>query len=469
MAGDLIDGRWIRFDTGLTVSLREAFANAATVGNVDSGDPLADAATLRLLVAILSVAVPDVDPAQIARDGVVPERVGEYLSAQRDQFQIFGAERPFLQHPDLNAHDFDVDPPTRLSPWRQPSTSTMLVYGNACESPYDRDVPPIPWDAAARRLIGLHAWSHGHGGGGTQGAMRATGLFAIPEGRTLAQTLALNLAAPSGLSASAGWWEAPAPAIADFETREARSHAEWLAHPARWIRLIPAANGELVRGIVYKTTRGARLALPERAIEPYVLQAARGSSKTAWVAPVKLGRPTAAHGEGVDTYSRAPGHSPWAHLAALHGAVFTDKEGVEHAGWGAHQHISMLADLVGQARITLVGIGAGDTGSLDHVARTRLRAPLSVLTAPDAVERARELTDRAVKYAGQVSWHGGGKQQVGAYWQHLDSALPDVLAAAHQGRHDDVLALIDKYGASARTAALGGVPPTQRAEARAKP
>lgn len=228
----------------LQLSLRETLLQSAQIAELSHPSPLITVALHRLLLAVLQ-RIFGADPlsaqANWCRDGNFPAaRIDAYLDRWRDRFDLFDAERPFLQ-----LADFSIE----LS--RRPVTALLpeAVSGNN-KTLFDHslDRAPAALDPAAAALALLVSQCFALGGGRTafqysSHAPSATAALFLAQGENLFETLLLNLMPQSAAehAADRASWERERP----WRTDEMRNGyklayagpAQLYSLPARSVRL----------------------------------------------------------------------------------------------------------------------------------------------------------------------------------------------------------------------------------------
>lgn len=213
---NLVDRPWIRIrdEEGETreVSLLELFEQAPYIKCLANDLPTQDFAILRVLLAILQRSIvsmldEDDDPAEVwgglwnAPELPVAE-VREYLSEWHDSFDLFGAERPFMQVADLRTAKNEIATIKKIvADIPDGDELFSLRTGKGAES--------LSYPEAARWLLHAQAFDTSGIKSGTVGDPRVKGGKSYPigtgwagglgglffEGSTLAETILLNFIA----------------------------------------------------------------------------------------------------------------------------------------------------------------------------------------------------------------------------------------------------------------------------------
>lgn len=232
---DLLEVGWLPIHmldrSHRVVGLREVFAVADQASDL-LVDPPERVAVLRLLIAIA------------ARAGGL-DQVAAYLDRHCGRFRLLDSERPFMQTAELE--------------WAAPHAPSILVLVKG-RWPISGDPrPSMSIPEAALALLRLHCYAPAGITGATVGDPRVSrgkvmpigaglgmrGTMIIPEGPTLADTMALSLAAVAGEYHPAPW-EDGGPAVGDAPL----GPVDLLTWPARHIRLHADAGGQVV-DVVY--------------------------------------------------------------------------------------------------------------------------------------------------------------------------------------------------------------------------
>ena len=172
------------------LGIRDAFASAHRILEIEGDTPPVSAALHRLLIAIVHRNA-DVDGADAwatmweAR-AFDMEVFDDYFGRWKQRFDLFGAKRPFYQFSGL---DRSVGRSSARLLFHQAHNATLFSH-------LREDRPPVLAPAeAARLLIGLMAFDVGgiKTGGSARAAPLNRGAVALAKGESLFQTLALNL------------------------------------------------------------------------------------------------------------------------------------------------------------------------------------------------------------------------------------------------------------------------------------
>ncbi|MCM3884612.1 type I-E CRISPR-associated protein Cse1/CasA [Frankia sp. R82] len=275
------------------VGLQEALVGADRLAGLAVVDPLETVAVLRqVLVPIVmdAVGVPE-DRAAWARwfargrfDDADAARIGDYLDAHADRFDLFDGRRPFAQVAGLRTAK-DETKPVSLLLSRLASGNNVPLFSARTES----DPPSLSPAAAARALLAAQCWDTaaiksgaaddpqvkaGKTTGNPTGPLGQLGVV-VPMGATLFDTLMLNLPIiPLGARRSDDHpqWKSPTPADMSWQVRPARGMLDLLTWQARRIRLIPQVDASVPGGVVVRRVvlcAGDRLTGPFYDLEPH--------------------------------------------------------------------------------------------------------------------------------------------------------------------------------------------------------
>ncbi len=262
-----VDGR--RAELGLD----ELFAGADTIADVEGDAPHVRLALLRLLVAILHRALHgprDYEEWEAllwsGKGGF--DKAAEYVHQHEASFELLDPRRPFLQCPSLP--DALSVPVAKLVPSLASGNNRVWFDHTSVRRP-----AALTAAEAARWLVALQAFDPGglktgfpSGRMASQDAPLAGQLVVMPEGSTLARTLALNATVydparglPSPGSARDAdedlpVWERDPPGPGP-SSRAPTGYVDWLTWPARRVKLIPSVEGAAIDRVVI--TPGDRL------------------------------------------------------------------------------------------------------------------------------------------------------------------------------------------------------------------
>ncbi|GGN01939.1 CRISPR-associated protein CasA/Cse1 [Thermus composti] len=254
---NLLEGPWIpvlREGQVVEVSLGEALLRAEGIQRLETPSPLEEAALHRLLLTLLHRALggpKDLDQAlDWLEEGFPLEPVQAYLDRYHSRFYLFHEKAPFFQIPDLP--EKDPLPWTKLLPERA-SGNNPTLFDHSTE---DR-VPPLSYAEAARALLVHQAFTPGGllkrlGVTSAKGAPLAGAACFLAVGKTLRETLLLNLVAyePQGDEAL---WERPPLRTQDVEGERTvwplTGVARVYTWPSRGVRLLDEGQG--VRYMAY--------------------------------------------------------------------------------------------------------------------------------------------------------------------------------------------------------------------------
>lgn len=269
------------------VSLREVFARAHEIASLGGELPTTSTALLRLLLAVLHRSLetdqPDVDWVvewvELWQQPTLPiDEINGHLDKHADRFDLLHPDRPFLQVAGLHTASGGVSDLLKL-------IADVPNGAQFFTTRAGRGTARIDWAEAARWVVHCHAYDPSGIKSGAVGDPRVKGGRGYPiglgwvgnlgvvvvEGRTLRETLLLNLALhtrsgdplPEHDSAV---WERP-PLTAAEETPGGRSPAgpaDLLTWPSRRIRL--HHDGHAVTGVLI--CNGDPLAPQDQFVEP---------------------------------------------------------------------------------------------------------------------------------------------------------------------------------------------------------
>ncbi|WP_437877031.1 type I-E CRISPR-associated protein Cse1/CasA [Sorangium sp. So ce513] len=270
---DLTREPWIPCETlaGARVELgfEEVLARAHELACVHDESPLATAVIYRLLLAILHRAVDgprstDAWEALWNEPRFDPARVRAYLDRFRHRFDLFDAERPFLQVPRLaevlfaerQGKEAERTPVRRLALERSGYSGSVHLLEHGGD---DAGLSPAE---AARAMLGFLGFGPGGRILNDSGYPRACplrpGAVVLARGKTLHRTLLLNLLVlerDRPLPGAGGPGDLPAweqDTAASRTKRAVRGWLDALTWQARRVELIPHATGAgaIVRDVV---------------------------------------------------------------------------------------------------------------------------------------------------------------------------------------------------------------------------
>jgi CRISPR system Cascade subunit CasA len=243
-----------------SVSLLDIARSAKDYLSIGHSDPLIAVAVHRLVLAFLHRAL---DGPKSAREagiwyerGFSQERIDGYFTKWRDRFDLFDAERPFLQQPGIEREAFR-DHWTRLSAARG-SFNTNVLFKPELRT---KDGPEgdISAAEAALELLGHQCFTLGglikRFVTSAKGSPVATSALTLVVGRNLHETLCLNMVVYGERHArrDAPVWERELPSIASLEKASEFAINGLTANyvwPARAVLLQPDVDGR-VKNIYY--------------------------------------------------------------------------------------------------------------------------------------------------------------------------------------------------------------------------
>ncbi len=199
-------------------SLREALLEPSRWAGLDSAHPLQCLALYRLLLAISHRAIGPADTSDELLDTWPADQVEAYLTKWIDRFELFGGDRPFMQHPGVAAVLQPETPCTVMAP-ELSSGSNVTLWDRSLDA-----APPL-FDSAelARMLVAQQQFSPC----GLVRKIRTSGSrgfgsklqLLLPLGPSLQATLAMNLLpqAVGDYQLDPPCWEAELPTIKQLE------------------------------------------------------------------------------------------------------------------------------------------------------------------------------------------------------------------------------------------------------------
>lgn len=249
------------------------------------------------------------------------DRLSAYLEEHRSRFDLFDGRAPFAQVSGLHTAKNETKGSALLVA-TAPSGNNVPLFATRTEG----DPLPLTPAQAARWLLHAHCWDTaaiksgaagdpqakaGKTTGNPIGPLGALGVV-VPVGRSLYETLLLNLPVGSQPAADRPHWRRP-PAGPEWESRAAVGLLDLWTWQSRRIRLIPEATDDGVRVSRVVLCAGDRLLdLPEW--EPH----------TTWVFPKASKSPT---GTIRRPRRHAPGKAAWRGLEALLTSVRENDDG----------------------------------------------------------------------------------------------------------------------------------------------
>ena len=277
---NLVDEPWIPIEDHAgrvqLMSLAATFEHAARLRRVVDPSPIVTIALYRLLFAIFHRAYPLAghdDWLDAWDSGSAHEHVGAYLATWRHRFDLFAADAPFWQVPDL-----DTSP--KVMAWTKLAAE---LNDNNSKVLFDHTVTlraePASPERVARALVACQVMSVG-GGNSTIGynvhAPIATALVVVPEGPTLADTLLANVRVGTIPSDRPVWERDPPTADALKAGNDAKpvverpfaGIADRLTWRTRSLRLVPPEDDQGVQSVHFGA--GERAAMAEGDRDPWV-------------------------------------------------------------------------------------------------------------------------------------------------------------------------------------------------------
>lgn len=404
----LLTEPWLRVrdtDGVYEVGLLEAFDRADELQGFAGDIPTQDAACLRLMLAILYRTVDRMDldvPADAWEEWWRAERlpvaeVRDYLEPYADRFDLLHRSAPFFQVAGLHTATGKTSGLGKLVA-EVPDGYPFFTTRSAA------DIGRLSYAEAARWLVHAQAYDCSGIKSGAVGDSRVKGGKGYPigtgfagtlglivaEGKTLAQTLLLNLVLTVDTARDVVPWERdPLGAAVDSRHTQPLGPADAATWQARRIRLIH--DGSAVTDAMLSNGDP---------IGPQNRQAVEPNSSWRYSDPQtkKLGAPTYMPLEHV------PGRSMWRGLSATLGERTT--EVATKAGKAAFQPAALLDWLATRRRdrvltapdVTLRAIGmtyGAQSASVTEVIDDRLVLPLAVLSDPQVKACATGAVDRS--------------------------------------------------------------------------
>jgi CRISPR system Cascade subunit CasA len=414
---DLTSEPWIlcllHDGTMTELSLQDVFARADDITEIVGEVPTQSFAILRLLLAVMYRALPHYSSheqwAQWWHEGLPGDDIAAYLHAHRHRFDLFDPKQPFFQVADLRTAKGEVKGVSQLIfdlPTNAQHFSTRS--GSGAES--------LRFAEAARWLVNLQAFDQSGIKSGAVGDARVKGGKGYPigvawcgllggiviEGKTLRETLLLNLVLPTELDATPEddtppWERAPQSASPDGpeDGRPPRGPVDLYTWQSRRVRLW--REGDLVVGSL--VTNGDKLTPQNRfRVEPM----------TAW-------RHSPAQQKALKLPSvympneHRPERAFWRGISSLIARRPTPS-GSEPPRWRAPELVEWLAALSdlclpADTRVSLraTGVIYGSNNSvIDEVIDDRMRVAIAVLAESDrplsaAAQDAVSVAERGVR------------------------------------------------------------------------
>lgn len=375
---NLVDDPWIPcLAPGTTrareLSLGELSESAGELTGIWCQSPLETAALHRLVLAVTHSALRGptsfADGRALLADGRLPTKVRDYLVRWRERFELFDRERPFYQQAHL--------------PDAKESTISRLYHEHASLSQatlfdhhLDAGGPGVSRAQVARALVTHqgYALATGPPKNPFYDAPLAGRLCVLPQGRTLAETIALSLVrytddAPIPRDEyDAPAWEQEAPTMPSKNGSIPRGYLDYLTWQARAVQLLP---GERVAACRYR--QNLKLAESPMTIDPLVPY--RTDNKRGFV-PMRL----------------RPERVLWRDLdAIIHGTLRTEDHPYGVLGWAAE-----ISDAATPCGLLVAGMARNPRkAQVEHWSLARL--PLTDRLLADA--HTREALTAALGYA----------------------------------------------------------------------
>ncbi len=437
---NLLDEPWIPLEdlTGHVahVGLAAAFELATEKRRIVDSSPLVTIALYRLLFAIFHRAFPvsrheawvDAWEANEAH-----RHVGAYLERWRHRFNLFDADAPFWQVPDLDASHGTMAW-TKLAAELNDNNTKVLFDHTATLT-----AAPTTAAQAARALVACQVMSVGAGNsavGYNVNSPVATALVVVPEGQTLADTLLANTRVARDEADSPVWEREPPSASSIHAANEAKPAverpfagvADRLTWRTRALRLVPPEDGDQVLSVHFGA--GERAATVDGERDPWVPY--RVTKDGAWI-PRRWNTERAVWRDLQAIVMSTPGESDAPRILADLGIL------------------SELADRSVPDWTLLVAGQAADKAKVMAWGQERWRIPVRLIEGSSGVQNAlREAMARAERTAGELrscAWRvardalGGGDPDQGdvraamdrlptltTYWSVLEPAFSKLLS-----------------------------------------
>ncbi len=249
---DLWQSPWIRVrdatGSAALLGLRQTLSEAHRWRDLADPSPLAVVGIHRLLVAILQDALrpqSQADLVSLWKEGrFAAEALDAFEAAYAERFDLFSADRPFLQSGDKAVapqKGDNVKTVLYLHPdWPAGSEATHYRHGR------DSDAAFCPACAAAG-LVLQPAFATSGGAGIKPSINGVPPLYVLPQGETLAQSLIASLVTPDHRPSAADreqddvWWRHE-PTIGFKDERERVGYLHSLTFPVRQVRLHPTLS-----------------------------------------------------------------------------------------------------------------------------------------------------------------------------------------------------------------------------------
>lgn len=388
----LLEEPWIPVETTAgaveEVGLVNSFREAPNIRRIAHPSPLVTLALYRLHFAILHRAVPIADVNEWADEWDSADahlRVPEYLEKWRHRFDLFDAEAPFWQVPDLSPESGTMSWAKLAAELNDNNNKVLFDHTKT------KTGGPVTSPAhAGRLLVTCQMLSVGAGNspvGYNVNAVLATSLLVIPEGDDLRDTLLANVRTRTKAD-DLPIWEQAVPRVADIAKANANKRtfpyvglANRLTWLTRAIKILPPDEAGQVSSIVFGA--GLRPEVPEGDRDPWV--AYRVSNDGNWV-PQRLNQ----------------GRAVWRDLQAI--AVRTDPE--------KHQAAAVLLELGAlhdtdrpfpEAWTLLLGGQAADKAKIEGWGQERWQLPDVALRDHRAEEALVSATVQAEETAEKLS------------------------------------------------------------------
>lgn len=281
---NLIDEHWIPVRTlegqNVELGIKQVLLQARDLRKIEHPSPLVTVAFHRLLAAILYRALRGPTNLQEARryfaDGWPSEKINRYLEEMHDRFYLFHEERPFQQIAGFQPQN-----------WR--SWTVLAAEHNADNAKvlFDHvnvnDAGSITCKRAAQYLVAQQTFALSSGKSElshTSTAPSATGIFVIPLGETLQDTLSFILVTQNGelLENDLPCWERPTEDISQLRagiSRRPAGLADLYTWRSRTVLLQGSSDGGVGK-VAFASGISAENLLIEDPMVPYRKDEKRG-------------------------------------------------------------------------------------------------------------------------------------------------------------------------------------------------
>lgn len=285
---NLIDEKWIpvRFRDGTRdeLGISETLLRSKEIAVIEDPSPLVVAALHRFLLAVLYRALEgptDIEQAkQLFRDGLPADKIAAYLEKWRPRFWLFDEEYPFAQVPSVP--DSEVEPWTKLTA-EYNATSNKVLFDHTDTT----NTEPILPRNAVKWIIATLNFSV-RGGRGYRPSPSSDGVFCIPIGDDLHQTLLLSLVPYLHrlvMEDDLPIWEREPKKYSEYKDgmeRQASGFADLYTWQARAMRLLPLDEQGTCAKVAFIPGIGHKDSELRDPMTPYYIRTNRGIEQTRW-------------------------------------------------------------------------------------------------------------------------------------------------------------------------------------------